>query len=68
MKIQIGVCGRAWLIRLASGWVLWDLGMSAFLICLSFVFDIIIVTNIQNLHGTVTNTRNIESSQLCQQL
>ena len=40
MKIQIGVCGHAWPIRLASGWVPWDLGMSDFLICLSFVFSL----------------------------
>ena len=40
MKIQIDVCGHAWPIKLASGWVSWDLGMSDFLICLSFVFPL----------------------------
>ena len=40
MKIQIGVCGHALPIRLASGWIPWDRGMSDFLICLSFVFSL----------------------------
>ena len=40
MKIQISVCGHAWPIRLAWGWVPWDLGMSDFLIYLSFVFPL----------------------------